>query len=130
MTVSAVLVGVGFGYALPRPLETPATTAAPSAQKPARVVTARVFAVESIVDGDTFRIMYDGEITKLRIANIDTPERGHPDYDQATAALRDLIGGREITIAFTDPKGKRDNWGRLLATVNVDGEAMMAAGWA
>lgn len=132
-----LLLGGAIGFLLPRASETPPPVRIPHAVnliEPAREVTARVFAVESIVDGDTIRIMYDGESTKLRIANIDTPERAHPDYDKATQALRELIEGREITIDFTDPKGKRDNWGRLLASVFVDGrdvgETMVEAGWA
>lgn len=103
----SLAIGMGIGYALPRPVaapDTPPTPAAvPSAPEPARVVTARVFAVESIADGDTFRIMHSGESTKPRISNIDTPKRGHPDYDWAMAALRELIGDREVTIAFTNP---------------------------
>jgi hypothetical protein len=105
-----------------------------SEQRPVREITARNYQVAEIVDGDTFKIMYDGELTKVRIANIDTPERGHSDYDKATQALQDLIEGQTVTIAFTDPKGKRDNWGRLLCTVEVVGEdvgeAMIAAGLA
>ncbi len=84
--------------------------------------------------GDTFWIECYGEQTKVRISNIDTPERGHPDYHRATEALRHVIEDSTIAIAFNDPKGKRDNWGRLLCEVSVDGqnvgEAMIAMGLA
>ena len=137
LPILALVVGVGIGYVLPRP--TPPLPPKPIAHEtpaavPSREITATHFDVLSIVDGDTFRVMYDGEPTKVRILNIDTPERGHPQYGQATEALRRLIDGRTVELRFTDSKGKRDNWGRLLAEVWLDGmdigEAMLATGLA
>lgn len=75
-----------------------------------------------VVDGDTFRIDYDGEPTKARFIRIDAPERERPGYGEATQALRQLIDGKRVTITFSDPKGrKRDGFGRLLVSVTVDG---------
>lgn len=73
------------------------------------------FHVERIVDGDTFKVLYDGDLTSVRILGIDTPERGQPGFQEATAATRDLIEGQAVTLTFEGKK--RDRFGRLLAYV-------------
>lgn len=101
-------------------------------------VTAHEFRVESVDSGDTFTITYDGEPTKCRFAHIDAPESSEPGYNESTEKLSELISGKTITIDFPlfyDGHGrKRDNSGRLLVSVIVDGriveEAMLAAGLA
>ena len=99
-------------------------TATRTAPELRHFVTERHFLVTRIVDGDTFWIdNYDGEETKCRFVFIDTPERGEPGFEAATEKLRALIEDREVEIRFTDPKGrKRDNFGRLLVSVTVDGQ--------
>ena len=107
-------VGIGlrideFGVSKPsRPVE------------PVQVIRQRRFDVLRVVDGDTFVVRYDGEPTKVRLLDIDTPERGKAGYDEATDVLRSLIRGRTVTLHF-DADRKRDNFGRLLARVTVNG---------
>jgi len=83
-----------------------------------REITARTFEVVRVIDGDTFRIMYDGEETSVRIWGIDAPERRKPGGPESTAALKKLIGGRTVRLSFPG-KRKRDNFGRLLAEVRT-----------
>ena len=115
-------------------VEPPAATR--TAPELRQVITERQFTVTRVVDGDTFWIEgYDGVETKCRFVFIDTPERDEPGFDAATEKLRELIEGREVEIRFSDPKGrKRDNFGRLLVSVDVDGvdveQAMLASGLA
>jgi endonuclease YncB( thermonuclease family) len=78
-----------------------------------REITQREFAVLRIIDGDTFVVHYDGELTSVRIWGIDTPERGEPGYQEATDTLRDKIDGQRVRLSFPGKK-KRDNFGRLL----------------
>lgn len=80
-----------------------------------------------VVDGDTFTIDYrdEGE-TKVRILGIDTPERGDPGYDEATAALKAMIEGKPVTLYY-EGETRRDNFGRLLARIEVDGRDVGAA---
>lgn len=75
---------------------------------------ARFFVVE-IVDGDTFRI---GSGDRVRLANIDTPEKGDPYYDEATELLRSLIMNKEISLQFEDRR--RDKYHRLLGNCFID----------
>ena len=85
-----------------------------------RVITARRFEVVRVIDGDTFRIMYDGEETSVRLVGIDAPERRQPGGPAATAALRKMIDRRTVRIEFPC-KRKRDNFGRLLCDVHIEG---------
>ena len=78
----------------------------------------RDFDVVRIIDGDTFVVVYDGELTSVRIHGIDTPERGEPGFQEAPEQLRGEIGGRSVRLTFPTRR-KRDNFGRLLAVYEV-----------
>ena len=81
-------------------------------------ITARTFPVLRVVDGDTFKIEYDGEPTSVRFHGINPPERSDPNGPAATEALRKMIGGKVVRIEFPG-KRKRDNFGQLLCKVYV-----------
>ena len=83
-----------------------------------RVITARHFHVERVIDGDTLVIVYDGEQTSVRLARVNAPERNEPGGAEATEALRGLVDGRTVRIEFTAGH-KRDNFGRLLCSVSL-----------
>ncbi len=93
--------------------------------------------VVKVVDGDTLHVELVGSITpreKVRLLNINTPERDAPGYERATAALVALVTGREVQLIFEQPDvAKRDEYGRLLAYVLLDGRcvnlAMVRAGY-
>ena len=85
-----------------------------------RVITARDFQVVRVIDGDTLVIHYDGEPTSIRLPRVNAPERNESGGPAATDALRRLVDGRTVRISFTAER-KRDNFGRLLASVAVDG---------
>ncbi len=72
--------------------------------------------VASVVDGDTIALE-GGE--KVRYIGINTPERGEPLYEEATALNRALVGGKEVGIV--GDAEARDQYGRSLAYVFVGG---------
>ncbi|SHF09646.1 nuclease homologue [Kaistia soli DSM 19436] len=87
-----------------------------------------------VVDGDTLR--YKGE--RLRLLDIDTPETSKPRCTAeasagaaATAALRSLIAGQQVTIRYS---GKTDRYSRpLVRVVTPDGDvgaALLRQGFA
>lgn len=78
------------------------------------------FKVIRVVDGDTLVIHYDGEDTYARLSRINAPERDQHGGSAATNALRSLVDGKTVQINFTSDR-KRDKFGRLLASVFVDG---------
>ena len=98
-----------------------------------REITARRFQVLRIVDGDTFKIEYDGESTSVRFFGINAPEKRDPDGPAATAALVSKIDGKAVRLEFPADR-KRDNFGRLLCRVYVGdvdvGKWMMDNGYA
>jgi len=75
----------------------------------------RTCPVLSTIDGDTFWTIFRGQRVKVRPMRIDTPEEGKLRFDEAAAALAELIGDGPVRIEFETPgKEKRDRWKRLL----------------
>jgi micrococcal nuclease len=87
--------------------------------------------VTRVVDGDTLRVRCAGRGERVRLLQIDTPEREDPLYAEAREALRKRIAGREVWLEpWREP---RDDHGRLLAyvfagDVNLN-LAMIREGW-
>ena len=73
------------------------------------------FQVVAVIDGDTARLT-GGD--KLRLAHVDTPEKGEPLYAEATEMLRQLVEGKVLRLEH--PKEHRDRYGRLLGFAYVD----------
>jgi endonuclease YncB( thermonuclease family) len=76
--------------------------------------------VESVVDGDTVRVVRGTTEETVRLIGIDTPERDQCGYDEATRFMVDLVLDQPVTLvdgATTD----RDNYGRLLRYVEHEG---------
>ena len=55
--------------------------------------------VKRVIDGDTFEI-YRSILGKrfVRLANVNTPEKGQRGYMKAKKILQDLIEGKTVTI--------------------------------
>lgn len=93
--------------------------------------------VVKIVDGDTLHVELAGSITpleKVRLLNVNTPERGVAGYERATAALAALASGHAVELLFEEPgQPERDEFGRLLCYVRLDGRclnlALVRGGW-
>lgn len=76
--------------------------------------------VVRVVDGDAVRVMFGGKNESVRLLRIDTVERGEPGYQEAGAALAELLGNRPVCLEFETPgKVERDRFGRLLCYVFV-----------
>ncbi len=73
--------------------------------------------VISVVDGDTIRVIYEGEEEAVRLIGFDTPESGEPFAAEAEAHLRQLVGGKQVRLEFDVQQ--RDLYQRLLAYVWV-----------
>lgn len=119
-------LGVVLGrWTAPLPVEaatpnTPAPSVITTAPPVTREITASNFNVVRVIDGDTFKVDYDGDLTSVRMLYINTPERGDPRADAATDELRRLIDGQTVQLHFEAAR-RRDNFGRLLCRVTVDG---------
>ncbi len=90
----------------------------------------------NVVDGDTIDVVIDlgFHITtkqRLRLSNIDTPERGEENYLAAKIRLKELILNKNISIITHKPS----KWGYYLTTLYTDagediGEILMNEGLA
>jgi endonuclease YncB( thermonuclease family) len=93
----------------------PETTTAPSAGG---------IEVRSITDGDTLRLA-DGRA--VRLAQVDAPETNQCFGSESTAALRGLVAGRSVVLRRPPTGPERDQYGRTLADVLVDGRSVNEA---
>jgi endonuclease YncB( thermonuclease family) len=71
--------------------------------------------VVAITDGDTATILMDNIQYKIRLAEIDTPEKGQPYGARSKEALSALIFGKEVTAKVQE----RDRYGRYVARLYV-----------
>jgi endonuclease YncB( thermonuclease family) len=70
--------------------------------------------VVGISDGDTLTLLTGRrEQVRIRLSDIDTPERGQPYADRARQALSDLAFGKAVRIAVRDS----DRYGRTVGRV-------------
>ena len=78
--------------------------------------------VVHIADGDTLTNLVGNEQRKIRLSEIDTPERGQPHGKQARKALGDLVFNRSARVVEVD----RDRYGRIVGRVYIGNLAVNA----
>jgi endonuclease YncB( thermonuclease family) len=66
--------------------------------------------VVGITDGDTLTVLVDRKPVKVRLAEIDTPERGQPWASKAKQALSAKVYGEVVRVEITDT----DRYGRTV----------------
>jgi len=69
--------------------------------------------VVGITDGDTLTLLVDQKQYKVRLAEIDTPEKGQPWGKRATQALADKTFKKEIRVQVVDV----DRYGRTVGRI-------------
>jgi micrococcal nuclease len=78
-------------------------------------VSARVV---GITDGDTIHaLVNDNHLLRVRLRNIDAPEKGQPFGQAAKENLSQYIFGRDVELRVFGT----DRYGRLLAVIMLDG---------
>lgn len=82
------------------------------------VAAAFLAGVIGISDGDTLTVLHEREPVKIRIAEIDAPEKAQPFGTKSKQALSDLCFGKQADVA---PQTK-DRYGRTVARVRCDGQ--------
>lgn len=95
-----------------------------STQLHAETLAGRVVA---IADGDTLTLLLNREEHRIRLAEIDTPERGQAWGTRARQALADLVFNRDVTVDVIDV----DRYGRKIGRIwqgSVDVNRELVAG--
>ena len=69
--------------------------------------------VVGITDGDTLTLLVDRTQHKIRLAQIDTPERAQPWGTRARQALSDKVFRKDVTVRVSDT----DRYGRLIGKI-------------
>lgn len=116
--------------AVPRPTASqPTTLNRPSGQRPTRAAT-RTFTptkkppfghrvdIVRVIDGDTVELK-DGR--NVRVAGIDTPERGKPGYAEAKGRLQELVANSGGKVDLMLSQAKQDRYGRVIGYLDLDG---------
>lgn len=73
--------------------------------------------VISISDGDTLTVLHDQQQVKIRLAEIDAPEKAQAFGARAKQSLSDLCFGKQAEVV---PQSS-DRYGRTVARVRCDG---------
>ena len=98
--------------------QTPSDNAAAESLLQDHVITGRVIAV---ADGDTVTVLdQNNQQHKIRLAAIDTPERGQPFGQAARDAIGTLCYNRFVTVRVQES----DRYGRLIGWINADGQSI------
>ena len=90
------------------------------------------YEVVKIVDGDTVKLLIDGEVTTVRLIGIDTPESVHPTKEKnvpegklASEHTKELIEDKFVYVEYD--KEPTDRYGRTLAYLYLDEDTMVNA---
>ncbi len=69
--------------------------------------------VVRVLDGDTIEVMDSRKAVRIRLVNIDAPEKKQ-DYGRwSTDMMRSLVAGKTVTVTYF----QRDRYGRILGQV-------------
>lgn len=71
--------------------------------------------VVAVVDGDTLHVLTTSGVTKVRLADIDCPEKAQPFGQRAKLFTSELVFGKRVTVQFRD----RDRYGRIVGQVTL-----------
>ena len=86
--------------------------------------------IKRVVDGDTVHTFFEDEIFKIRLTEIDAPERDQPFGKASTEHLKSLLkeGRVDVDISGTDKYGRK--LGRLYWQGKDINREMVSAGYA
>lgn len=104
--------------------------------KPLNDIARGPWRVLRIVDGDTIVVTFGNSdnTEKIRLLNINTPEKGEPGHDEASNKLSSLLENSSVQLEFVNSGSPtRDPYDRILAFVFVNdifvNYEMVKSGW-
>ncbi|TAN71919.1 MAG: thermonuclease family protein [Gallionella sp.] len=70
-----------------------------------------------VLDGDTVLVQRQGDPVKIRLAEIDAPEKAQPFGETAKRSLSGMVLGKTVKVVSRAV----DKYGRMVAHISVDG---------
>lgn len=104
----------GINVALLLALLAPVPVSATSSELSGRVI--------GITDGDTLTFLHIHNPVRIRLAEIDAPEKAQPFGERSKQSLSDLCYGKEARVAISD----HDGYGRSVGRVRCAGTDVSA----
>jgi endonuclease YncB( thermonuclease family) len=99
---------------------------------PAPTVSADLYTVVNVIDGDTIDVRKDGQEFRVRYIGVNTPERDETCYQEAKDANSALVRGQQVRLERDT--SETDRYDRLLRFVYVGdtfvNETLVREGWA
>lgn len=89
------------------------------------------YKVEKVVDGDTIKVLINGEKETIRLIGINTPETVDPRRPvecfgkEASSRMKELAEGTTVRLEYDDTQGYRDTYNRMLAYVYLEDGQML-----
>lgn len=68
-----------------------------------------------VLDGDTIEVLQDNKPVRVRLSNIDAPEKKQAYGSWSTNQLKGLVAGKTVTVTYT----QTDSYGRVLGLVET-----------
>lgn len=66
-----------------------------------------------VLDGDTIEVLQEQQPVRVRLLNIDAPEKKQPFGRWSTNQLKAILAGQSVTVSYT----QTDRYGRILGRV-------------
>lgn len=108
-----------------KPQEQVNTAASPSLT-PTSVPQSNLYAVSSVIDGDTIQVIIDNKKETIRLIGIDSPETVDPRKPvqcfgkEASEKAKSLLSGKSVRLEADPTQGERDKYQRLLRYVFLE----------
>lgn len=86
--------------------------------------------VDRVIDGDTVDVNLNGQIERIRLIGINTPESVDPRRPvecfgkEAAKRAKELLNGKTVYLESDDSQGTRDQFGRALRYIWLDNGQM------
>lgn len=70
-----------------------------------------------VIDGDTIDVLENTMPVRIRLQDIDAPEKKQPFGSWSADQMKKLVAGQSVTISYT----ARDRYGRIIGRVSLHG---------
>lgn len=123
LAVLVGIAGVSGGVGARSVTTAPEGAVVASARAKSHVHSATV-SIDGVSDGDTFYVRLDGSSVRVRLAEVDAPEKRQPFGRRSEQALRALLGSGPVVLRWSE----LDRYGRIVAHAEAGGPLGVAQG--